>query len=75
MPFSTASFSESPWAAAYWRTSSEIFMEQKCGPHIEQKWASFCAVGGQGFVVVLAGGDWVEAEIELVFPTELKTGF
>ena len=29
-----------PCAAAYARTSSVIFIEQKCGPHIEQKCAS-----------------------------------
>ena len=39
MPFLRASSSERFWAAAYLRTSSEIFMEQKWGPHMEQKWA------------------------------------
>src|SRR5258708_6240765 len=28
-----------PCSAAYLRTSSVIFIEQKCGPHMEQKWA------------------------------------
>src|SRR3954471_3312641 len=40
MPFFSASSSAIPCSAAYFRTSSVIFIEQKCGPHMLQK----CAV-------------------------------
>ena len=35
----------------------------------------FGSVLGEGFVVIEAGGDGIEAEVELVFPAEFKTGF
>ena len=35
----------------------------------------FRAVLGEGFVVAEAGGDGVEAEVELVFPAGLRAGF
>src|SRR5512139_4090437 len=35
MPFSAKSL-----------TSCEIFIEQNCGPHMEQKWATLCASAG-----------------------------
>src|SRR5947208_17151463 len=30
---------------------------------------------GQGLIVEFAGSDWIQAEIELIFPSELKAGF
>src|SRR5439155_25375062 len=40
-PFSTLLSRRLPCSAAYFRTSSIIFMLQKCGPHMEQKCAVF----------------------------------
>src|SRR5260370_17343202 len=40
IPTSSAASSWICFCAAYSRTSCVIFMEQKGGPHIEQKWAS-----------------------------------
>src|SRR5438034_11788921 len=40
-PFSTLLSRRLPCFAAYFRTSSIIFMLQKCGPHMEQKCAVF----------------------------------
>ena len=57
------------------RISWVICMEQNFGPHIEQKWAIFRALGGQRFVVELFGCVRVEAQVELVFPAELEAGF
>src|SRR5712692_3927781 len=37
MPTSMAVCSSTAFSSAYLRTSSVIFIEQKCGPHIEQK--------------------------------------
>jgi hypothetical protein len=49
-----------------------IFIEQKCGPHIEQKCATLCASFGR----VSSWKDLrllrIEAEVELVFPAELE---
>ena len=61
-----------PCSAAYLRTSSVIFIEQKCGPHMEQKCAVLAPSCGQGFVVELARGLGVEREVELIFPAEFK---
>jgi hypothetical protein len=44
-------------------------MEQKWGPHIEQKWATFAPSAGS-VVVELAGLLRVEREVELVLPAE-----
>src|SRR6266581_4521485 len=52
-PSSIASASVSPCSAANFRTSSVIFMEQKCGPHMEQKYAVLAPSAGNGFVVKL----------------------
>ena len=41
-----------PVPSAYSRTSCVIFIEQKCGPHIEQKWASLAPSAGKGLVVI-----------------------
>lgn len=54
MPFFKASSSAMPISAAYFRTSSVIFMLQKCGPHIEQKCAVFAPYLREGFVVEFA---------------------
>ena len=35
----------------------------------------FGSVLGEGFVVIEAGGDRIEAEVELVFPAEFEAGF
>ena len=43
---STASASLIPSSAAYLRTSSVIFMLQKCGPHMLQKWAVLAPSAG-----------------------------
>ena len=40
------SFDSPSSVLAYSRTSWVIFMEQKCGPHMEQKWATLCASFG-----------------------------
>ena len=39
-PTASAAASSSPCCAANSRTSCVIFIEQKCGPHMEQKWAT-----------------------------------
>jgi len=50
-----------------------IYIEQKLGPHMEQKcatlWASFL---GQRLVVVFERGVGVEREVELVDPVEFE---
>src|SRR3989338_10788427 len=43
MPFCNAAASSTPSCAAKSRTSWEIFIEQKLGPHIEQKCATLSA--------------------------------
>ena len=63
-----ASSSEIACSAAYCRTSSLIFIEQKCGAHMEQKWAVL-APSWEG-----ASGEGVEGKSELVFPTEFEAG-
>ena len=72
IPFFSASSSAMPCSAAYLRTSSVIFIEQKCGPHMEQKCAVLAPSCGQRFVVKFARGDGVEAEVELIFPAEFE---
>src|SRR5213596_1911040 len=52
-PFSTLLSRRLPCSAAYFRTSSVIFMLQKCGPHLEQKCACFADQIGQGFTFEL----------------------
>ncbi len=52
-----------------------IFIEQKCGPHMRAEVRGFGAFLREGFVVELAGGHGVEAEVELIFPAELEAGF
>ena len=47
IPFFSASSSAMPCSAAYLRTSSVIFIEQKCGPHMEQKCAVFAPSCGR----------------------------
>ena len=39
--------SASPWVLAYSRTSCVIFIEQKCGPHMEQKCATLAPSAGR----------------------------
>ena len=46
MPFLSASVSDTPCFAAKSRTSCVIFIEQKCGPHMEQKCASLAPCCG-----------------------------
>ena len=74
-PSSTLRSSAIPCSSAYFRTSSVIFIEQKCGPHIEQKCAIFAPSGGQRLVVEFARGFRVQAEIKLVLPAKFKTRF
>src|SRR2546426_7853274 len=47
MPTSIAFCSSTAFSSAYFRTSSVIFIEQKCGPHIEQKCDVFAASCGR----------------------------
>src|SRR2546427_7383415 len=47
MPTSMAVCSSTAFSSAYLRTSSVIFIEQKCGPHIEQKCDVFAASCGR----------------------------
>jgi hypothetical protein len=51
---SIVSISEILCSAAYLRTSSVIFIHQKCGTHIEQKCAVFGAFLRQSFIMEFA---------------------
>ena len=59
-------------ARANSRTSCVIFIEQKCGPHIEQKCATLAPGRRQRFVVKLARRLRIERQIELIFPAEFE---
>jgi hypothetical protein len=51
-----------------------IFIEQKCGPHMEQKCPSLAPSCGKSFIVKLTRGFRVEAQVELIFPAKLEPG-
>ena len=59
---------------AYSRTSWLIFMEQKCGPHIEQKCAVFAASAGRVSSWKSRAEVGVQGEVELVLPAEVEAG-
>jgi len=50
-------------------------MEQKCGPHMEQKCADFAPSCGKVSSWSSRAVSGIAAEIELIFPAKFKTRF
>jgi len=75
IPFFNALLPRGLVLSHHFRTSSVIFMEQKCGPHIEQKCADFGPSCGKVSSWSSRAVSGIAAEIELIFPAKFKTRF